>query len=245
MPRSKRSSAQRLQLYAAQAQLSRIRSHDKENAPNNPIGGFQEESQIILQKKQERGDLYRSKFHQEQRKVLRAKANLQKAHVQGTQTQTELDRITKELTAEKLAHKCTSGQLAEKTEMAVALKMKLSKKMDAHRKKVARLTSGRKHAIEQAVMEARTVHLKKGRMVSDNTRETIRELVASGVPVEQVGPTIDIVSRGLGVETKGSFSTRTSGQVVGEGGVASRWQLAHEISSTDRELTSKCQGTPS
>jgi hypothetical protein len=201
--------------------------------------GLQEKSQSVLRKKQERGDLYRSKFRQEQRKVLRTKANLQKARIKGNKTQIELDRITKELAVEQMAHQHAMEQLAEQSQMATVLKTKLDRKADAHRKMVARFASRKKLAIEQAVHEAHTVYLKKGKTVSDHTRETIRELVASGVPVKQVGPTIDIVSRGLGVETKGSFSVRTSSRAVGEGGVASRWQLAHEILSTDCELTSK------
>jgi hypothetical protein len=64
--------------------------------------------------------------------------------------------------------------------------------------------------------------LKENCVFMEDTHMMTHELVKLGVPMEQVGNTVEAVAKGVGVNVKGHISTQSVGCVTLEGGLAAQ-----------------------
>lgn len=65
--------------------------------------------------------------------------------------------------------------------------------------------------------------------ISATMRGVIRQLTGLGVPEKKVGPAIEIVAKGLGVQLKDSVSARSVGRIASEAGIAAQLQIVDEM----------------
>ena len=114
----------------------------------------------------------------------------------------------------------------EKLTGALESNTHLRKDKDALRKRLDR--SNGSH--EADILKSKTHRLKeKGGIISESSREMLRELGQCSVPVGRVNDVIQAVSRGLGVEVKDSVDKHSVARIIREGGVAAEMQAPYEI----------------
>jgi hypothetical protein len=94
--------------------------------------------------------------------------------------------------------------------------------------------------VSKAVQKAKTHQLQEKGMVSEPSREMVRELVQLSVPVANIRSVVKAVNDSTGVTTKGSISRRTASRIVLKGGTTSKVQLVDEIQATDSECLFIC-----
>jgi len=196
--------------------------NNKENLPPTVLASSLVEARSEIETQRLRGNEFKRKYNNEHRKQVQsqdAKATL-RSSVQNSQM--ELAATQKEL-------EDTQGQLAK----ALEPKTMLEKMKDALRKRKDRAPAIKARAVEKAVENAKTIRLSESGMFSESSREMVRELVQSGVPIAHVDDAIQAVSAGLGISVQDSISQRSAARIVLEGGIASKIQVGHEISNTN------------
>ena len=210
-----------LQMAQAARNMAQIHATDKENIPPTVLASSLVEARLETHAQRLRGDEFKRKYNNEHRKQVRsqgAKAALQSkikdAQIELSAAQNELEE--------------TQGQLAK----ILVRKSVLEKEKDALRKRKDRAPAIKAHAVEKAAEKAKTIHLSENGMFSELSREMVRELVQSGVPVGRIDDAIQAVSTGLGVAVSDSISRRSAARIVLEGGIASKIQIGHEIDNS-------------
>ncbi|OJT11000.1 hypothetical protein TRAPUB_12483, partial [Trametes pubescens] len=128
----------------------------------------------------------------------------------------------------------------------------LERKVDASRKKIARMPAQQERAVTEAVEayaaeqasegNGLTLKLKEKGVVPDSIRALVRDLVQLGLKVDQVNGAITAISRAAGTTVKGSFSERSVGRMVIEGGLAAQAQIADAIARA-KSITVSGDGT--
>jgi hypothetical protein len=139
----------------------------------------------------------------------------------------ELSKTSKKLKA------ATSEQaaLAERNANLETWNNVLQKQKDTLWKVKERVSSTKMAAVEKA----KRVRLKEKGVISDSTRDKIRELIKFGVPVEHVEDVFWVVAEEFGIIIDDRISARSVSLVILEGGIAAKLKIAHEIINTDGE----------
>lgn len=75
----------------------------------------------------------------------------------------------------------------------------------------------------------------KGGIISEASREMLRELGQCSVPVRRINDVIQAVSRGIGVEVKDKVDSHSYTRIIREGGVAAEMQVPYEINLAKSE----------
>lgn len=81
--------------------------------------------------------------------------------------------------------------------------------------------------------------LKKKGVITESTREMVRELVVCGVPVKKLYPAIEAVAQGFGLHIGDSLTKHSVSRIVLEGKIASQIQLVEEIDNSGGNVTSQ------
>ena len=152
--------------------------------------------------------------------------------------------IRREKTVESLKEQCSV--LAASCSSSLSQLEKLEIRHTAISKKNHTLTMRWKRAsttAKRAVTKAKEVlatkpptafELKDRGTITDASRSMVHDLVASlDVPISSVNGVIQTVATTLGVDVKGSTSSRSIRCIIGEAGVAAEAQLVDEISQTE------------
>lgn len=207
-----------------------IRTKGKENSVPIALAVTETElakalHQVELEK--QRGNDYKRRNHNEHRKQLRSEIQIKSLKSQGAETFKEAARtreILNLVTKER-------DVLAERNVALEERNSTLKRQKDTLKKSKDR-AAGAKAA---AVGKAKVVRLKEKGIILEASRDTIRELIRLGVPVEHVDGVLRAVAGGLGITIQDSISARSVARIILEGGVAAKMQLAHLIINTDCE----------
>lgn len=152
-------------------------------------------------------------------------------------------RIRREKTVESLKEE--RSVLAASCSSSLSQLEKLEKRHSVISKKNHALTMRWKRAsttAKRAVTEAKEAlatkppafEMKDRGTITDASRSMVRDLVAAlDVPISSVNGVIQTVATTLGVDVKGSTSSRSIRRIIGEAGIAAEAQLVDEISQTE------------
>jgi hypothetical protein len=196
--------------------MSLINSSEKENISPKPADDCCAKDQQEASKQKQRGDDYQQQLYNANRREHRGKAT-----------------ISKLISTVRDAQACTAT-LEQKNEVLGVQKEKLERQRNTLRKRRDRAPAAKGLAVRKALKKAETRELCKSGVVSDQSRDMVRELViACRVPVGQVNEAIQAVSGGLGLSVPDSISVRTVRRAVTEAGLAANIQLAHEVVNTN------------
>ncbi|KAJ7192519.1 hypothetical protein GGX14DRAFT_578084 [Mycena pura] len=142
-----------------------------------------------------------------------------------------LRRQLDELSAELIQQKRDVLELRARYE-------ELARKKQALSKKVARF-DGR---FATGVARLSTQSLKEDGIISTEIRACVRDIVSLGAPTESVDKIIHAVAKGLNIQICDHISTRSTGRIVIEGGVAAQLQIVDAIKNADH-FTASGDGT--
>ncbi len=88
-------------------------------------------------------------------------------------------------------------------------------------------------AVKVAVKKVTTLKLKEKGVISDTSRELVRNLTYAGVPRDKISATISTVVDAAGMSVEGSISTRSIGRINLEADVASDLQTMEGMIEAD------------
>lgn len=175
-------------------------------------------------------DPYKSRYRNEHRSLLRARET--RAKLRTRLNDAELINKEQAHYTKTLEHELsTSTSALAKSRDQVSI---LQKNKNMLRMRSERAPGMRARAVEKAVEKIQaedtgnTHNMKDKGVFTEDTRETVRELVELGVPVEKVGRAFEAVAKGVGKKVVGSIDPRSVSRIVTEGGIASKMQLAEE-----------------
>lgn len=225
MPKKgRRTPAQRAQ--SAQ-NLDKIHSARKENiSPTTSL--VKSELTIAFQrveKEKSRGDDYKRRNNNEHRKQVRSEGVVRKLKAMAAE-QTKA-AASAEAQLELVKSECDT--LAKKGAILEEKNIVLKKQKETLRKARER-AAGKKEA---AIAQSKRVKLKEKGIISESSRDIIRELIKLGVPVDHVDAVLQAIAESLGIVIKDHVSARSVSRIILEGGVAAKLQLAHMIINTD------------
>ncbi|KAJ6632369.1 hypothetical protein B0H10DRAFT_2206734 [Mycena sp. CBHHK59/15] len=217
------------------------RGSDKENhdviAGSPPASAFSQEQLDIAKA---RGDAFRQKARNETRRRVRAqesaaalKKELSKStslRLSGLAVATELRMDISERDSE-LSY--AQDRLAKSRDRVVTL----AKQKDALRMQKSRALGQKAAAVAAASIQKASkeaVQIKDhGGLICLPVRSMVRDLVSKGhVTEENVDAVFKRVAEVLDVNVVGNISRRSSARIVGEGGIAAKVQLVHELERT-------------
>jgi hypothetical protein len=95
--------------------------------------------------------------------------------------------------------------------------------------RLQRVPRARERAIQNALEKARTIHLRRDGVYTEDARDLMRTLRSCGCSAVVVGIIIRDIARTFGLEMHDIPSARTVERVVLEGGLAAQAQLIHEV----------------
>ncbi|KAF8597131.1 hypothetical protein BDV93DRAFT_513596 [Ceratobasidium sp. AG-I] len=166
-----------------------------------------------------------------------------RAKIERLQAQADLacERLQEQVTERSWSLVVTSLELESQLDRVRALEARQKTadcRRDAMRKKIARAKASKeeyKHKNELPSTEmVHEYHLKgPARVISPETRDMIRKLACQGVSTERISEVINIVAEGLGTRVVGSVSARSTAQIMLEGLVQARMQVAPELGRTN------------
>jgi hypothetical protein len=142
-----------------------------------------------------RGNDYKCRYNNEHRKKLRSKLRIETL-------QTSLG----------VEHE--NSDILEELQDIQQKNIELVQNKDAIRKRKERAPAQTAFAVKKSILRATTHQLQEKGVISDSTREMIRELVSNGISVANIDNVIHIVSEGVGVEVSDHISTRSVGRIV-------------------------------
>ncbi|THH04966.1 hypothetical protein EW146_g10032 [Bondarzewia mesenterica] len=214
--------------------------HDKENCPppsKSSTSHSRRTKDSILQQRVQVAE--ESAAHQKRRNhnVTR---QLQRAQTVKTCMQTCVDSLEGQLAISRAVSQPNSSHSAQplssnsKVAEAPLLQIQsLHKQVDALRKSKSRAMTTRLKAVDRAVVkeqrEKLKYQLKEKGVISDASREMVRDLVGLGVPYEKVSATITTVMAAAGISVEGSVSARSVSRIIREAVVLSHMQIGHEL----------------
>jgi len=211
---------QRSQLQKSQSiyNLQQINNPDKENvtpsdsqATSGSVSVYAA-ARIQIQRERARGNNYQRQYTNEHRKFQRAntsKATLRAEAVTAKQALSETEhKLTQALNKE-------SAALRHKNALCMCASRAIN-----HKKTIAGMPKAH--------------NLKSKGVFKDTSREMVRDLVVSGVPLRNVDSVIQTVSHGVGVDLRDSIDKHSVSRIIHEGGLAAEMQLVQEIHNAGR-----------
>ncbi|KAI0073102.1 hypothetical protein K474DRAFT_1711010 [Panus rudis PR-1116 ss-1] len=151
---------------------------------------------------------------------------LHMASAELTATQSALDRSQAKLgeaegTISKMVVDITKTN--DEVKMLTKKTHQLSRTADKYRHRAERAKESKERAVRTAIENERSKrtihHVKHNGTITSQTRQMILDLIESGVPQGHVWDVFYRTAHGLGINVQGSFSTRSVGHIINEGGV--------------------------
>jgi chromosome segregation ATPase len=225
--------------------------HAHNSAANKENIG-QDSSRHDLEHAEQELDLARSQLENQIKKTYDARRLNTNARRRGTESKSREGKL-KEV-VEKVEGDLEKAK--EENDMLSGVVERMQKEQDVQNIKISRLAKQKRslqakatraklsnekaldrisEASQQSNDATITRHLKENGIVTDDTREMIRDLVECNIPVKYVGKAIGIVADHLGLRVEDTFSERTVSRAVLEGGVAATLQVVEEWNMSSSE----------
>ena len=151
--------------------------------------------------------------------------------------------VQRERTVESLKEHCSVLKASCSSSLSQLKKLEIrhgaiSKKNHALTMRWKRTSTTAKRAVAEAkevsAVKSLAFEMKDRGTITDASWSMVRDLVATlDVPISSVNGVIQTVATTLGVDVKGSTSSRSIRRIIGEAGVAAEAQLVDEISQTE------------
>lgn len=223
-----RSENQRTQCMANIAKINlqrmRRRASERTDATEDafvPLSLY-EEMVSTSQKNLERGDAF-----QQQKRNLTKRHNRLKLAKQGLEE--EVAHIRGQIADSETQLAESTTQLHEVDQMLQDTGRELRLEKDKGRKMRYRAPEVISRTVNKEVEKTREWHVKEGGIISEQTRELIRNLVTMGVPQVRVGDVVKSVLVSSGFTVIGEFAPRSVSRIVEEAYIGSTLQIASEI----------------
>lgn len=140
-----------------------------------------------------------------------------------------------ELEARLALESLSLGQAEDQISTLEVKQAQLIQTSERYRKRGMRARLSKEKAIEHAVQDARTIHLKEDGVIPDCIREYVRNLAALGVSTHAIPKSLNFLHVSLGFNIDGSISKRSVERIIAEGGIASHLQLCEAITKASCE----------
>lgn len=161
----------------------------------------------LLEKEQKRGNAFKRKLHNVQRKLVRSTRSQAQSRADALEAQKELS--------------VTQAELNRTLDANERLKRD---------KNALRMCRDRvPEQLERAVDQSKQVSMKEKGVFTDRAREMVRELASCNVPIARVNDVVQAVSKGVGVEITDTIDKHSVSRIVLEGKLASDMQIVHEV----------------